>query len=494
LAFQGLASDRVDPPASRVYLIGMSNLEPIHVIGGGLAGSEAAWQIAQAGVPVVLHEMRPVRGTDAHKTDGLAELVCSNSFRSDDPDTNAVGLLHQEMRRLGSLVMRSGDANMVPAGGALAVDRDGFSAAVTAALEQHPLIAIRREEITGLPPEEWSSSIIATGPLTSPALAEAVRAFTGESELAFFDAIAPIIYRETIDMGVAWFQSRYDKAGPGGTGADYINCPLNREQYEALIEALLSGGKTSFHEWETSTPYFDGCLPIEVMAERGRETLRYGPMKPVGLTNPHRPEEKPYAVVQLRQDNALGTLFNMVGFQTKLKYAEQSRVFRMIPGLEQAEFARLGGLHRNTYLNSPKLLDETLRLRELPRIRFAGQITGCEGYVESAAIGLMTGRFAAAERLGRQIVPLPPTTALGALIGHITGGHIEVIDSGPRSFQPMNVNFGLFPPLERAPRGEAGQRLRGSAKSLAKKRALTDRARADLEAWLSGIPVPAAAE
>jgi methylenetetrahydrofolate--tRNA-(uracil-5-)-methyltransferase len=472
----------------------MSNLEPIHVVGGGLAGSEAAWQIAQAGVPVILHEMRPVRGTDAHKTDGLAELVCSNSFRSDDPETNAVGLLHQEMRRLGSLVMRSGDTNMVPAGGALAVDRDGFSAVVTEALEQHPLIEIRREEITGLPPEDWSSSIIATGPLTSRALADAIRGLTGESELAFFDAIAPIVYRESIDMGVAWFQSRYDKAGPGGTGADYINCPLDRDQYEALIDALLSGDKTSFHEWETSTPYFDGCLPIEVMAERGRETLRYGPMKPVGLTNPHRPTEKPYAVVQLRQDNALGTLFNMVGFQTKLKYGEQTRVFRMIPGLEQAEFARLGGLHRNTYLNSPRLLDATLRLRALPRIRFAGQITGCEGYVESAAIGLMTGRFAAAERLGRPTSLPPSTTALGALIGHITGGHIEVTDPGPRSFQPMNVNFGLFPPLETAARDESGKRLRGSAKAIAKKRALTDRARADLEAWLSKNSVPEAAE
>ncbi|WP_046863399.1 methylenetetrahydrofolate--tRNA-(uracil(54)-C(5))-methyltransferase (FADH(2)-oxidizing) TrmFO [Microvirga massiliensis] len=472
----------------------MSNLEPIHVIGGGLAGSEAAWQIAQAGVPVILHEMRPVRGTDAHKTDGLAELVCSNSFRSDDPETNAVGLLHQEMRRLGSLVMRSGDANMVPAGGALAVDRDGFSAVVTEALERHPLIEIRREEITGLPPEDWSSSIIATGPLTSPALADAIRGFTGESELAFFDAIAPIVYRESIDMGTAWFQSRYDKAGPGGTGADYINCPLNREQYEALVDALLSGDKTSFHEWETSTPYFDGCLPIEVMAERGRETLRHGPMKPVGLTNPHRPTEKPYAVVQLRQDNALGTLFNMVGFQTKLKYGEQARVFRMIPGLEQAEFARLGGLHRNTYLNSPRLLDTTLRLRALPRIRFAGQITGCEGYVESAAIGLMTGRFAAAECLGRPISPPPSTTALGALIGHITGGHIEVIDRGPRSFQPMNINFGLFPPLETAARDESGKRLRGSAKAIAKKRALTDRARTDLEMWLNESSLPQAAE
>jgi methylenetetrahydrofolate--tRNA-(uracil-5-)-methyltransferase len=471
----------------------MSKLEPIHVVGGGLAGSEAAWQIAEAGVPVILHEMRPVRGTDAHKTDGLAELVCSNSFRSDDAETNAVGLLHQEMRRLGSLIIAKGDAHQVPAGGALAVDRDGFSTAVTAALEAHPLITIERGEVAGLPPEAWSSVIVATGPLTSPALAEAILTLTGEKELAFFDAIAPIAYRESIDMGVAWFQSRYDKAGPGGTGADYINCPLSKEQYDAFVDALLAGDKTSFKEWE-GTPYFDGCLPIEVMAERGRETLRHGPMKPVGLTNPHKPDEKPYAVVQLRQDNALGTLFNMVGFQTKLKYGEQTRIFRMIPGLENAEFARLGGLHRNTYLNSPKLLDGTLRLKAMPRLRFAGQITGCEGYVESAAVGLMTGRFAAAERLGRSLAPLPSTTALGALINHITGGHIETIDEGPRSFQPMNVNFGLFPPLERAPKAEDGKRLRGPAKAIARKRALTDRARADLDRWLGAGAMPVAAE
>jgi methylenetetrahydrofolate--tRNA-(uracil-5-)-methyltransferase len=471
----------------------MASLEPIHVIGGGLAGSEAAWQIAESGVPVILHEMRPLRGTDAHKTDGLAELVCSNSFRSDDAEANAVGLLHQEMRSLGSIIMRGGDAHQVPAGGALAVDRDGFSAAVTTALAAHPLIAMRREEVAGLPPAEWSSVIIATGPLTSPALAEAVHGLTGEGELAFFDAIAPIVYRETIDMDVAWFQSRYDKPGPGGTGADYINCPLTREQYDGFVDALLAGDTTSFKEWEASTPYFDGCLPIEVMAERGRETLRHGPMKPVGLTNPHRPDEKPYAVVQLRQDNALGTLFNMVGFQTKLKYAEQTRVFRSIPGLEQAEFARLGGLHRNTYLNAPKLLDTTLRLRAMPRLRFAGQITGCEGYVESAAVGLMAGRWAAAERFGQPIRHLPPTTALGALLNHITGGHIESIDEGPRSFQPMNVNFGLFPPLERAPKADGGKRLRGSAKALARKKALTDRARADLATWL-GRSLPAAAE
>jgi methylenetetrahydrofolate--tRNA-(uracil-5-)-methyltransferase len=471
----------------------MSTIEPIHVVGGGLAGSEAAWQIAQAGVPVILHEMRPERGTDAHKTDGLAELVCSNSFRSDDAETNAVGLLHQEMRRLNSLIMRQGDAHQVPAGGALAVDRDGFSAAVTAALEAHPLVTIARGEVAGLPPEEWSSVIVATGPLTSPALAQAIQGLTGEKELAFFDAIAPIVYRESINMDVAWFQSRYDKAGPGGTGADYINCPLDREQYEAFIDALIAGDKTSFKEWE-GTPYFDGCLPVEVMAERGRETLRHGPMKPFGLTNPNAPDRKPYAVVQLRQDNALGTLFNMVGFQTKLKYGEQVRVFRMIPGLESAEFARLGGLHRNTYLNSPKLLDPTLRLTALPRLRFAGQITGCEGYVESAAVGLMAGRFAAAERLGQPVRALPHTTALGALINHITGGHIETIDEGPRSFQPMNVNFGLFPPLERMPKAEDGKRLRGAAKAIAKKRALTDRARADLGAWLDGTVLAAAAE
>jgi methylenetetrahydrofolate--tRNA-(uracil-5-)-methyltransferase len=472
----------------------MSTLEPIHVIGGGLAGSEAAWQIAQAGVPVVLHEMRPVRGTDAHKTDGLAELVCSNSFRSDDAESNAVGLLHQEMRALGSIIMAKGDANQVPAGGALAVDRDSFSNAVTAALEAHPLVTIERGEVAGLPPEDWSSVIVATGPLTSPALAEAVLGLTGEKELAFFDAIAPIVYRESINMDVAWFQSRYDKVGPGGTGKDYINCPMTKEQYEAFVDALIGGDKTEFKEWEANTPYFDGCLPIEVMAERGRETLRHGPMKPVGLTDPNNPTVKPYAIVQLRQDNALGTLFNMVGFQTKLKYGEQAQVFRMIPGLENAEFARLGGIHRNTYLNSPKLLDTTLRLKAMPRLRFAGQITGCEGYVESAAIGLMTGRFAAAERLGRSISPLPSTTALGALINHITGGHIETIDEGPRSFQPMNVNFGLFPPLDFAPKSEDGKRLRGPAKALAKKKALTDRARSDLTSWISCSQMPEAAE
>jgi methylenetetrahydrofolate--tRNA-(uracil-5-)-methyltransferase len=464
----------------------MATTHPIHVIGGGLAGSEAAWQIAQTGVPVVLHEMRPERMTEAHKTDGLAELVCSNSFRSDDAETNAVGLLHEEMRRAGSLIMAAGDAHKLPAGGALAVDRDSFSAEVTERIRSHPLIVCERKEIAGLPPENWDSVIIATGPLTSPALSEAIRALTDEDALAFFDAIAPIVYFESIDMDICWQQSRYDKAGPGGTGADYINCPMDRTQYAAFIEALIAGEKTEFKDWEKSTPYFEGCLPIEVMAERGAETLRFGPMKPVGLTNPHH-DEKPYAVVQLRQDNALGTLWNMVGFQTKLKYGEQSRIFRMIPGLEKAEFARLGGLHRNTFLNSPKLLDKGLRLKAAPRLRFAGQVTGVEGYVESAAIGLLAGRFAAAERRGEQLAPPPPTTALGALLGHITGGHIGAEDEGtPRSFQPMNVNFGLFPPAEAvAPPG--GKRLKGQEKAVARKRAFTSRALRDIDAWL-GLP------
>jgi methylenetetrahydrofolate--tRNA-(uracil-5-)-methyltransferase len=467
--------------------------EAVHIIGGGLAGSEAAWQIAQRGVPVVLHEMRPVRMTEAHKTDSLAELVCSNSFRSDDCATNAIGLLHEEMRRLDSLVMRAADANQVPAGGALAVDRDGFSAAVSTAVAHQPLIEIRREEIA-VPPDNWEQVMIATGPLTSPALASYIRSLTGEDALAFFDAIAPIVHRDSIDFGIAWFQSRYDKAGPGGSGADYINCPLTREQYESFVGALIAGEKVSFHDWEVSTPYFDGCLPIEVMAERGRETLRHGPMKPFGLTNPHDPTTKAYAVVQLRQDNRLGTLFNMVGFQTKLKHAEQVRIFRTIPGLEKAEFARLGGLHRNTFLNSPKLLDQRLRLKAQRRLRFAGQITGCEGYVESAAIGLLAGRFAAAEYLGEIVSPPPPTTAHGALLAHVTGGHIETIDSGPRSFQPMNINFGLFPPLARAPNKDAdGARLRGTAKTIAKKRALTTRALADLDYWIAG-ELPVAAE
>jgi methylenetetrahydrofolate--tRNA-(uracil-5-)-methyltransferase len=465
----------------------------VHVIGGGLAGSEAAWQLAQDGVPVVLHEMRPLRATAAHKTDGYAELVCSNSFRSDDKDHNAVGLLHAEMRRLGSLVMSAADSHQVPAGGALAVDRDGFSAAVSAALAAQPLITLVRGEVA-LPPDDWDSVIIATGPLTSPDLATTIRALTGEDALAFFDAIAPIVHRDSIDLEQAWFQSRYDKAGPGGSGADYINCPLSREQYDAFVDALLAGDKTVFHDWEASTPYFDGCLPIEVMAERGRETLRHGPMKPFGLTNPRQPDVKAYAVVQLRQDNKLGTLFNMVGFQTKLKHGEQVRIFRSIPGLQNAEFARLGGLHRNTFLNSPKLLDGTLRLKANPRWRFAGQITGCEGYVESAAIGLIAARFAAAERRGEALSAPPPTTAHGALLAHITGGHIETIDSGPSSFQPMNVNFGLFPPIAEPAAREGRKFGRGSAKNLARKNALSERALADLERWIAGELPAAAAE
>ena len=468
-------------------------LRLVHVIGGGLAGSEAAWQLARRGVPAVLHEMRPSCATAVHKTAQLAELVCSNSFRSDDPQSSAIGLLHAEMRRLDSLIMRAADAHKLPAGSALAVDRDGFAGAVTAALDAEPLVEIRREEIA-LPPGEWDNVIVATGPLTSPRLAQTIRTLTGEDALSFFDAIAPIVHRDSIDLGVAWFQSRYDKSGPAGSGADYVNCPLTREDYETFVDALLAGEKTAFHDFERTTPYFDGCLPIEVMAERGRETLRHGPMKPFGLTNPHCPDVKPYAVVQLRQDNRLGTLFNIVGFQTKLKHAAQIRIFRTIPGLTQAEFARLGGLHRNTFLNSPKLLDPMLRLKSAPRLRFAGQITGCEGYIESAAIGLLAGRFAAAERLGEAAIPPPPTTAHGALLGHITGGHIETIDAGPRSYQPMNVNFGLFPPFSRAHvTGPGGKKLRGADKTADKKRALCLRALYDLESWLAGA-VPAAAE
>jgi methylenetetrahydrofolate--tRNA-(uracil-5-)-methyltransferase len=454
-------------------------MQPVHIVGGGIAGCEAAWQIARHGVRVVLYEMRPQRMTDAHKTAALAELVCSNSFRSDDVETNAVGLLHEELRRAGSLVMRAADATQVPAGGALAVDREAFSAAVVQAIEHHPLIEVKREHV-GFPSPDWDIAIIATGPLTSPALAQAIRQKTGQDALAFFDAIAPIVERDSIDMNVAWFQSRYDKEGPGGTGADYINCPLTREHYDAFVDALLAADKTTFHTWEQA-PYFDGCLPIEVMAERGRETLRHGPMKPFGLTNP-RLTQKPYAVVQLRQDNRLGTLFNMVGFQTKLTHGEQVRIFRTIPGLGEARFARLGGVHRNTFLNSPSLLDDTLRLKIDPRLRFAGQITGCEGYVESAAVGLLAGRFAAAERRGVAVSPPPPTTAHGALLGHITGGHIETIDAGPRSFQPMNVNFGLFPPLREEER--AGTRHKGPAKTIARKRALSARALRDLDGWL----------
>lgn len=455
---------------------------PIHIIGGGLAGSEAAWQIAETGIPVILHEMRPVRGTDAHKTQGLAELVCSNSFRSDDAETNAVGVLHAEMRLANSLIMACADANQVPAGGALAVDRDGFSDAVTAKLEAHPLITIKRELITGLPPEDWGSTIIATGPLTATELAEAISQQTEADSLAFFDAIAPIIHYDSINMDICWFQSRYDKVGPGGTGKDYINCPMDKAQYEAFIQALIDGDKTEFKQWE-GTPYFDGCLPIEVMAERGSETLRHGPMKPMGLTNSHNPDVKAYAVVQLRQDNALGTLYNMVGFQTKLKYGAQTEILRMIPGLENAEFARLGGLHRNTYLNSPLLLDTSLRLKSRPAIRFAGQITGCEGYVESSAMGLLAGRFAAAHQRGEELSPPPVTTAFGALLNHITGGHLVSTDEpGKRSFQPMNVNFGLFPEIA-VPKQE-GVRLRGKEKTLAKKRAQSARALSDFKEWL----------
>jgi len=458
---------------------------PIHVIGGGLAGSEAAWQIAEAGCAVVLHEMRPERQTAAHRSGALAELVCSNSFRADDAETSAIGILHREMRRLGSLVLAAADRNQVPAGGALAVDRDGFAGFITDAIATHPRISLRREAVDTLPPAEWDNVIVATGPLTAPALASEIGLLTGEKDLAFFDAIAPVVHRDSIDMGKAWMQSRYDKPGPGGSGADYINCPLTKAEYDAFIDALLAAEKISVEASE-ETPYFNGCLPIEVMAERGRETLRHGPMKPFGLTNPHQPTIKAYAILQLRQDNRLGTLYNMVGFQTKLKHAAQVAVFRTIPGLEQAQFARLGGLHRNTFLNAPKLLDSQLRLKRLPRLRFAGQITGCEGYVESAAVGLAAGLMAAAERNGAPFELLPPATALGALLNHITGGHIEVIDNGPSSFQPMNVNFGLFPPLTEKIVGAAGKRLRGPEKSVAKKRALSARAAAALETWLGG--------
>lgn len=449
-----------------------------------MAGSEAAWQAAEAGVPVILHEMRGLRGTEAHQTDQLAELVCSNSFRSDDHETNAVGLLHEEMRRAGSLIMTMAGRHQVPAGSALAVDREGFATGVTAALSAHPNVTIVREEISGLPPAEWDSVIIATGPLTSPALADAIRAETGEDDLAFFDAIAPIVYLDSVNMDIAWRQSRYDKPGPGGDAAAYINCPMDEAQYNAFIDALIAGEKTEFKDWEKDTPYFEGCLPIEVMAERGRETLRFGPMKPVGLTNPRDPGKKSHAIVQLRQDNALGTLWNMVGFQTKLKYGAQADVFRSIPGLENAEFARMGGIHRNTFLNSPKLLDSQLRLKSRPALRFAGQVTGVEGYVESAAMGLLAGRFAASERLGSGLQPPPETTAMGALIAHITGGHL----AAGQTFQPMNVNFGLFPPPEAeavSKTGEDGRRLKGKDKGRARKRAMSVRALADFDAWVA---------
>ncbi|RAU22577.1 methylenetetrahydrofolate--tRNA-(uracil(54)-C(5))-methyltransferase (FADH(2)-oxidizing) TrmFO [Paramagnetospirillum kuznetsovii] len=441
----------------------------VHVIGGGLAGCEAAWQLARAGLSVILHEMRPVRPTPAHQTDGLAELVCSNSLRSDDADYNAVGLLHEEMRRSGSLILAQADIHKVPAGGALAVDRDGFSAGIQAALQGHPLVTIAREEVPGLPPADWDSVIIATGPLTSPAMAEGLRGLTGEDSLAFFDAIAPIVTKESIDFSKAWFQSRYDK----GTGSDYINCPLTREQYYAFIDALIEGDKVEFHDWEKDTPYFEGCLPIEVMASRGKDTLAYGPMKPVGLTSPHGP--KPFAVVQLRQDNALGTLYNLVGFQTKLRHGDQMRVFRAIPGLENAEFARLGGLHRNTFVNGPRVLDGSLRLKAQPRLRLAGQVTGCEGYVESAAIGLLAGLFAAAEALGGELAAPPLTTALGALLAHVTGG------GDAETYQPMNINFGLFPPPPE--RDEKGRKIKGRDR----KKLYADRAREALTPWLDLI-------
>ena len=432
----------------------------VHVVGGGLAGSEAAFQLATRGVPVVLHEMRPVRMTDAHQTEGLAELVCSNSFRSDDAESNAVGVLHEEMRIMGSVIMTAADRHKVPAGGALAVDRDGFSACVQQILSDHPLITLERGEVTEIP-EDWGQTIISTGPLTAPALADMVRALGGEDDLAFFDAIAPIVHFDSIDMDVAWFQSRYDKSTDDGDGKDYINCPMDKPQYDAFIDALLTGEKMSFREWEENTPYFEGCMPIEIMASRGHETLRYGPMKPVGLTNAHD-GSRPHAVIQLRQDNALGTLYNMVGFQTKLKYAEQVRVFQTIPGLESAQFARLGGLHRNTFINSPRLLDEQLRMTARPGLRFAGQITGVEGYIESAAIGLMAGIMTASEVTSAEWTPPPVDTAHGALLAHITGG------ADADTFQPMNVNFGLFPPMDlvTTPNGKK-RKLRGRERKMA---------------------------
>ena len=439
----------------------------LHIVGGGMAGSEAAWQAAEAGCPVVIHEMRPKVGTFAHRTGDFAEMVCSNSFRSDDDERNAVGLLHWEMGAAGGLIMGSARAHKLPAGGALAVDRDAFSAAVTARLRAHPLISVTDEEVTELPDSgQW---IFATGPLTSPALGAAIQAETGADALAFFDAIAPIVYAETIDMSVAWRQSRYDKGETEEERTAYINCPMDKPQYEAFIDALLAADKTEFHEGETAG-YFDGCLPIEVMAERGRETLRHGPMKPVGLTNAHKPTEKAYAVVQLRRDNKLGTLYNIVGFQTKMKYGAQTEVFKMIPGLQEASFARLGGIHRNTFLNSPLLLDAQMRLRSRPNIRFAGQVTGVEGYVESAAMGLLAGRMAAAERAGRILPPPPPETGMGALVTHITGG------AEAKTFQPMNVNFGLFPPID-AKGGRKGRKDRYKA--------YTDRAKEAFAGWLA---------
>lgn len=451
----------------------MTQNKPVHIIGGGLAGSEAAWQVSRMGVPVVLHEMRPYRKTDAHQTDNLAELVCSNSFRSDDAEGNAVGLLHEELRRCNSLIMRAAEVAKVPAGGALAVDRDVFSAEVHKAIAAESLITLERGEVAGLPPEDWDNVIVATGPLTSPALAEAIGQLSGLQSLAFFDAIAPIVHKDSIDMDKAWFQSRYDKVGPAGDGADYINCPFEKPNYLEFHAALLAAEKTEFKDWEKNTPYFEGCLPIEVMAERGPRTLTFGPMKPVGLVDP-KTGRKPYAVVQLRQDNKLGTLYNMVGFQTKMKHGEQARIFRMIPGLENAQFARLGGIHRNTFLNSPKLLDTQLRMKAMPRLRFAGQVTGVEGYVESTAIGLIAGRMAAVQRLGNEQSPPPPTTALGALHSHITGG------ADTKHFQPMNVNFGLFPPLSE------------DVNKNDRKRALSRRALTDLGFWLKDCTAAAA--
>ncbi|WP_297620200.1 methylenetetrahydrofolate--tRNA-(uracil(54)-C(5))-methyltransferase (FADH(2)-oxidizing) TrmFO [uncultured Roseicyclus sp.] len=446
----------------------------LHIIGGGMAGSEAAWQAAEAGVDVILHEMRPAVGTFAHRTGSLAEMVCSNSFRSDDHEQNAVGLLHWEMRAAGSLIMEMAHAHRLPAGGALAVDRDPFAESVTAKLRAHPRITIMPGEITALPD---GPAIIATGPLTSGALAQAIAAETGQDSLAFFDAIAPIVYADTIDMSVAWEQSRYDKGETPEEQRAYINCPMTRDEYDAFIDALLAADKTEFHEGETAG-YFDGCLPIEVMAERGRETLRFGPMKPVGLTNPHDPTVKPWAVVQLRRDNALGTLYNIVGFQTKMKYGAQTTVFKMIPGLQDASFARLGGIHRNTFINSPTLLDGQMRLRSRPNIRFAGQITGVEGYVESAAMGLLAGRLAAAELHGATLAPVPQDTAVGALVHHITGG------AEAKSFQPMNVNFGLFPPVEGLKAGRRGRKDRYKA--------YTDRAKAAWLTWLGAVRADAA--
>ena len=455
--------------------------KPVHIIGAGMAGSEAAWQCAQRGVPVILHEMRPKRMTEAHQTDGFAELVCSNSFRSDDKHGNAVGVLHEEMRKSDSLIMGMAELHKLPAGGALAVDRDGFSQAVTLMLQQHPLITIEYGEVKGLPPKDWGNTIIATGPLTAPSLANSILKLTGEDSLAFFDAIAPIVYKDSIDFDKAWMQSRYDKKGPGGDGADYINCPLDKDQYHAFIDALVKSDQTEFKDFEKDTPYFESCLPIEVMAARGPETLRWGPMKPVGLTNPHDPMVKSHAIVQLRQDNALGTLYNMVGFQTKMKYGAQAEILKTIPGLENAVFARLGGIHRNTFINSPILLNDQLQLKARPDLRFAGQIMGVEGYVESAALGLITGRRAAAQARGNKIKHPPKTTALGSLVEHVTGGYM----TGPKAkFQPMNVNFGLFPPIENIKYEKVdGKRLRGKDKTRFRKGLLARRALADIEPW-----------